>query len=65
MMEFVDEYSEELICIMLLTLEPDENKRKNSSQLLKYVDECIDMKFPPSSRFDAEGDGVADGDLGF
>lgn len=48
-MEFVDEYSEELICVMLVALEADENKRKNSSQLLKFVGGCIDLKFPPGS----------------
>lgn len=48
-MEFVDEYSEELICVMLIALEADENKRKNSSQLLKFVSECIEEKFPPGS----------------
>ncbi len=45
-MDFVDEYSEELVCMMLVALEPEENKRKNSSQLVKYVDECVGMKFP-------------------
>lgn len=48
-MGFVDEYSEELICVMLVALEADENKRKNSSQLLKFVGDCIEMKFPPGS----------------
>ena len=48
-MEFVDDYSEELICVMLIALEADENKRKNSSQLLKFVGDCIERKFPPGS----------------
>ena len=46
-MEFVDEYSEELVCMMLVALEPDENKRKTSSQLLQYVSDCIKMKLAP------------------
>ena len=45
-MNFVAEYSEELVCAMLVPLEADENKRKNSSQLLKFVSDCIEMKFP-------------------
>ena len=49
-MDFVDEYSEELVCMMLVALEPEENKRKNSSQLVKYVDECVGMKFPGDDR---------------
>ena len=48
-MEFVDGYSEDLICIMLIALEADENKRKNSRVLLKYVSDCIEMKFPSGS----------------
>ena len=48
-MEFVDEYSEELICVMLIALEPDEHRRKNSSQLLKCVNDCVEMKFPSNS----------------
>lgn len=46
---FVDGYSEELVCAMLVPLEADEKKRKNSSQLLKFVSECIELKFPPGA----------------
>ena len=45
---FIDIYSEELICVMLIPLEADHNKRKNSSQLLKLLNHCIGQKFPPS-----------------
>lgn len=45
-MVFVDEYSEELICMMLIALEPEETKRKKSDQLLKYLSECIETKYP-------------------
>lgn len=48
-MQFVEEYSEELICVMLIALEADENKRKNASQLLNFVSDCIEHKFPPGS----------------
>lgn len=49
LLEFEDGYSEELICMMLIALEPDESKRKNSSLLLKYVSDCIEMMFPSGS----------------
>ena len=42
----MDGYSEELVCMMLIALEPDENKRKNASQLLRSLDDCIERKFP-------------------
>ena len=45
-LEFVDEYSEDLICMMLIALEADEKKRKNSSRLLQFVSECVEEKFP-------------------
>ena len=45
-MEFVNGYSEELVCLMLIALEPDENKRKSASQLLKWVDDCVERMFP-------------------
>ena len=41
--EFVEGYSEELICLMLVTLEPDENKRRNASRLLEGVGACVEM----------------------
>ena len=34
---------------MLIALEPDENRRKNAGQLLKWVDECVEKMFPPGS----------------
>lgn len=49
LLEFVDGYSEELVCMMLIALEADEGKRKNSSLLLKYVSDCIEMMFPSGS----------------
>lgn len=39
-------YTEELVCVMLIALEPDENKRKNASQLLKFLDKLVDRLFP-------------------
>ena len=48
-MEFVEEYSTTLVCLMLLALEREENKRKKSSQLLKCVDDCVEMMFPSGS----------------
>lgn len=48
-MELVDEYSHELVCMMLIALEADETKRRNARQLLKFVNECIERLFPPGS----------------
>ena len=48
-LDFVHGYSEELVCMMLMALEPDEKKRKNASQLFKYVSDVIEMKFPSGS----------------
>ena len=48
-LEFVDNYSEELVCLMLIALETDENKRKSSSTLSKFVDDYIEQKFPLGS----------------
>ena len=45
-MAFVDEYSEELICMMLVALESEEIKRKKSDQLLKYLSEYIQHRYP-------------------
>lgn len=56
-MEFVDGYSEELICAMLIALEADENKRKNSSQLLRFVGGCFERRFPPGSDLLKEAEG--------
>ena len=47
--EFVEGYSEELVCMMLVALEADENKRRNSSRLLEFVSTCVGMKFPGGS----------------
>lgn len=49
LLEFVDGYGDELICMMLIALEADESKRRNSSLLLKYVSDCIEMRFPSGS----------------
>lgn len=56
-MEFVEGYSEELICAMLIALEADENKRKNSSQLLAFVSGCIERRFPSDSDLLREAEG--------
>ena len=48
-MEFVDGYSKELICLMLIALEGDENKRKSSSTLSRFISDVIQQKFPPGS----------------
>ena len=48
-MAFVKEYSERLVCMMLIALEPCESRRKNASQLLKCVDECVAVMFPSGS----------------
>ena len=48
-MEFVEGYSEDLVCAMLTALEADETKRKNSSQLLTFVSGCVEEMFPPGS----------------
>lgn len=48
-MEFVDGYSEELVAMMLIALETDESKRKNSCQLLKMLEEVMERKFPRGS----------------
>ena len=48
-LDFVYGYSEELVCMMLMALDPDENKRKNASQLFRYVSDVIEMKFPSGS----------------
>ena len=46
---YVEAYSEELVCMMLVALEADENKRRNSSRLLECVSACVEMKFPSGS----------------
>ena len=56
LLEFVDGYSDELICMMLIALEADENKRKNSHQLLKMLEEVIERKFPPGSDLQQSGE---------
>ena len=43
-LEYVEGYSEELVCMMLVALEADENKRRNTSRLLEFVCECVEMK---------------------
>ena len=48
-LDFVDGYSEELVCMMLVALEADENKRRNSSRLLEFVSKCAEMKVPGGS----------------
>ena len=48
-LDFVYGYSEELVCMMLIALEHDEHKRKNASQLFKYVSDVVEMKFPSGS----------------
>ena len=52
--EFVEGYSEELVCMMLVALEADENKRRNSSRLLEFVSACVEMKFPGGSMAEKE-----------
>ena len=47
--EYVEGYSEELVCMMLVALEADENKRRNSSRMLEFVSACVEMKFPAGS----------------
>lgn len=56
MLEFVDYYSEELVCLMLIALETDENKRKSSSTLSKFVSDYIEQKFPLGSDLLAEAE---------
>lgn len=49
-------YSEELVCVMLIALEPDENKRKNASQLWKFLDDCIERMFPRGGELRAKAE---------
>ncbi len=48
-MEYVDGYSKELIILMLIALEGDENKRKSSSTLSRFLSAIIQQKYPPGS----------------
>ena len=48
-MESVVEYSEELVCAMLMALEADENKRKDARQLLRFLNHCFEQTFPPDT----------------
>ena len=55
-MGFVEGYSEELISAVAVALEVNEGKRKNSSQLLKFVRGCIELGFPPGSELRRKGE---------
>lgn len=48
-LEFVDGYSEDLVCVMLMALEADENKRRNAGRLLEFLCACVERRFPDGS----------------
>ena len=48
-LEYVDGYSEDLVCMMLIALEADENKRRNASRLLEFVCAYVERRFPDGS----------------
>lgn len=42
-------YSEGLVLLMLIALDPDHNRRKTSGQLLRMLCNCIEEMFPPTA----------------
>ena len=58
-LDYVEGYSEELVCMMLMALEKDENRRRSSSRLLEFVRAYVEGVWGEG------GGGVGVGGVGF